>query len=246
MAEDRDCLLALNGVRKRFGGLIALDGVSLHINRGEIVGIIGPNGSGKTTLFAAITGFLSVDAGNIMFESRSIKGLQPFRICEMGLVRTFQVTQPFGGLSVAENVLIGALRGGRSLDEAHDLTSDVLKFVGLDPKARQRASDLTIADLKRLELARALATKPKLLLLDEIMAGLRPAEVDMAVELIREIRKKGVTLAVVEHLMRAIMALSQRLYVLHHGSLIADGDPEDVIHKRQVVDAYFGEHIVNT
>jgi branched-chain amino acid transport system ATP-binding protein len=246
MANSGERLLILQGVSKRFGGLLALNNVSLQVNRGEIVGVIGPNGSGKTTLFATITGFLLAESGQIVFDGRSISGLQPFRICQLGIVRTFQLTQPFSGLTALENVLIGALHGGRPVRQAQNLALEILSFVGLADKASQRADELTIADLKRLELARALATQPKLLLLDEIMAGLRPGEVDLAVTLIRQIQQRGVTLIVVEHLMRAVMALSDRLYVLHHGSLIAEGEPEQVIHRPEVVDAYFGEHIVDT
>ncbi len=246
MASDGERLLALEGVSKWFGGLLALDKVSLHVDRGEIVGIIGPNGSGKTTLFATITGFLAAESGEIVFDGRSIGGMPPFRICQLGLVRTFQLTQPFSGLTVLENVVIGALHGGQPLRQAQTVASEILSFVGLAEKAERRAGELTTADLKRLELARALATRPKLLLLDEIMAGLRPGEVDLAVALVRQIRERGATVVVVEHLMRAVLALSDRLYVLHHGSLIADGEPKEVIRRPQVVNAYFGEQVVDT
>jgi branched-chain amino acid transport system ATP-binding protein len=246
MFRDHDDILVLDGVVKRFGGLTALDSVSLRVERSEIVGIIGPNGSGKTTLFANIAGFLTPNAGTIMFENRSIVGEPPFRICEMGLVRTFQITQPFGELTVAENVLVGAMRPCPKLAQARQKATEILNFVGLASQSRVQAGSLTIADRKRLELARALATKPKLLLLDEIMAGLRPTEVDAAIELIYKIRDMGVTVVVVEHLMHAVLALSERLYVLHHGSLIAEGKPEEVIHRPEVVDAYFGEPLGTT
>ncbi|MGE3872506.1 MAG: ABC transporter ATP-binding protein [Parvibaculaceae bacterium] len=243
MSHDKQDMLDLQKVVKRFGGLTALDNVSLHVRRGEIVGIIGPNGSGKTTLFANIAGFQTPDSGSITFEGQSIVGRPPFRICEMGLVRTFQITQPFGDLTVADNVLVGAMRAIPRLAEAREKSAEVLEFVGLAPQARKQANGLTIADRKRLELARAIATQPKLLLLDEIMAGLRPAEVDTAIELIARIRRSGVTVVLVEHLMRAVMALSERLYVLHHGGLIAEGEPSEVIQRPEVVDAYFGEHV---
>ncbi|MFO1351668.1 MAG: ABC transporter ATP-binding protein [Gammaproteobacteria bacterium] len=241
MTDGGAPLLALSGVTKRFGGLTALDGVTLQVAAGETVGVIGPNGSGKTTLFATIAGFLQADAGAIRFDDQSIADLRPFRICERGLVRTFQITQPFAELSVADNVLIGALHGGRPLSAARLLAMDTLAFVGLAPNAKRLAGELTLPGRKRLELARALATQPRLILLDEIMAGLRPTEVDEAIELLRAVRGRGITLVVVEHLMRAIVALADRLYVLHHGSVIAEGAPDEVMRLPAVVDAYFGE-----
>lgn len=234
-------LLELERVTKRFGGLTALDGVSLRVGAGEIVGIIGPNGSGKTTLFATASGFLRPEGGDIRFDGRSIVGLRPSRINALGLARTFQIVQPFAGLSVRENVLIGALRGGReTLATARRIAAEVLDLVGLSARAGQPAGNLTLPEQKRLEMARALATQPKLVLLDEIMAGLRPAEVDQAIGLLRQIRGRGVTLVIVEHLVRAVLALAERMYVLHHGSLIAEGRPDEVIHQPAVVEAYFG------
>jgi len=234
-------LLELERVTKRFGGLTALDGVSLRVGAGEIVGIIGPNGSGKTTLFATASGFLRPEGGDVRFDGRSIVGLRPSRINALGLARTFQIVQPFAGLSVRENVLIGALRGGReTLTAARRIAAEVLDLVELGAKAGQPAGNLTLPEQKRLELARALATQPRLVLLDEIMAGLRPGEVDQAIGLLRQIRGRGVTLVIVEHLVRAVLALAERMYVLHHGSLIAEGRPDEVIHQPAVVEAYFG------
>lgn len=234
-------LLELERVTKRFGGLTALDAVSLRVEAGEIVGIIGPNGSGKTTLFATASGFLRPEGGDIQFAGRSIVGLRPSRINALGLARTFQIVQPFAGISVRENVVIGALRGGReTLATARRVAAEVLDLVGLGARAAQPAGNLALPDQKRLELARALATQPKLVLLDEIMAGLRPGEVDQAIGLLRQIRSRGVTLVVVEHLVRAVLALAERMYVLHHGSLIAEGRPDEVIHRPAVVEAYFG------
>jgi branched-chain amino acid transport system ATP-binding protein len=234
-------LLVLDRVTKRFRGLTALDAVSMRVSAGEIVGVIGPNGSGKTTLFATISGFLRPDGGAIMFEGRSLVGLRPSAANARGLARTFQIVQPFGGLSVRDNVIAGALRGGReTLASARRAAAEVLDLVGLSGVGNQLAATLTIADRKRLEMARALATRPKLLLLDEVMAGLRPAEVDAAISLVRRIRDEGVTVIVVEHLIRAVLALSERMYVLHHGSVIAEGEPREVIHRREVVSAYFG------
>jgi len=235
-------LLALEGVTKRFGGLTAVDGVSLAIEPGEIVGVIGPNGSGKTTLFATVSGFLRPEAGAIRLDGQSIVGLKPSRIAALGIARTFQVVQPFAGLTVRDNVVAGALRGGReSLADARRVADEVIARCGMEGDRSKLAGALPIVGRKRLEVARALATRPKLLLLDEVMAGLRPTEVDQAIELVRAIRASGVTVIVVEHLMRAVMALSERLYVLRTGALIAAGDPREVIRRPEVVEAYFGE-----
>jgi len=235
-------LLALEGVTKRFGGLTAVDGVSLAIEPGEIVGVIGPNGSGKTTLFATVSGFLRPEAGAIRLDGQSIVGLKPSRIAALGIARTFQVVQPFAGLTVRDNVVAGALRGGReSLVDARRIADEVIARCGMEGDRNKLAGALPIVGRKRLEVARALATRPKLLLLDEVMAGLRPTEVDQAIELVRAIRASGVTVIVVEHLMRAVMALSERLYVLRTGALIAAGDPREVIRRPEVVEAYFGE-----
>ncbi len=235
-------LLELAGVTKRFGGLTAVDRVSLAVAAGEIVGVIGPNGSGKTTMFATVSGFLVPDEGEIRFEGRRIIGLRPSRVAALGIARTFQIVQPFAGLTVLDNVVAGALRGGReTLATARRVAAEVIDAVGLGPERTKLAGALPIAGRKRLEIARALATRPKLLLLDEVMAGLRPTEVDQAIALVRRIRDSGVTVIVVEHLMRAVLALSERLYVLHHGALIAEGEPREVIRRPDVVRAYFGE-----
>jgi len=234
-------LLELERVTKRFGGLTAVDAVSLAVEPGEILGVIGPNGSGKTTLFATVSGFLAPEAGAMRFEGQSIAGLKPSRISALGIARTFQVVQPFAGLTVFDNVVAGALRGGRErLAPAQRAADQVISRCGLEAERNKLAGALTIAGRKRLEIARALATRPKLILLDEVMAGLRPTEVDQAIELVRTIRASGVTVIVVEHLMRAVMALAERLCVLHHGALIAQGDPREVIERPEVVEAYFG------
>jgi branched-chain amino acid transport system ATP-binding protein len=234
-------LLETRGLTKRFGGLVACDQIDLAVRPGEILGVIGPNGSGKTTLFALVSGFLRADAGEIQLEGHSILGLRPSRIAGMGLARTFQIVQPFLGLSVRDNVLIGALKGGRrSLREADAKADELLERTGLTHVAARDASALTIADRKRLEVARALATEPKLLLLDEVMAGLRPVEVDQAVALISRLRASGITIVLVEHLIRAVLAACDRLAVLHQGRKIAEGEPRSTLERPAVIEAYFG------
>lgn len=235
-------LLQVQGLTKRFGGLTAVDQVSFEVPSGRIVGVIGPNGSGKTTLFANVSGFQTPNAGRVIFEGQDVTGFKPSALCALGIARTFQIVQPFAGLSVFDNVVTGALRGGRTgLAEAKAKASQVIALCGLAPMARQLAGALPIAGRKRLEVARALATQPKLLLLDEVMAGLRPTEVDEAIELVRSIRASGVTVILVEHLMRAVMALSEELLVLQQGRLIARGDAREVVGRPEVVSAYFGQ-----
>jgi branched-chain amino acid transport system ATP-binding protein len=235
-------LLELLSVTKRFSGLTAVDQVSFGIESGEIIGIIGPNGSGKTTTFSCVSGFLVPEEGDILLEGKSIKGHKPASIALAGIARTFQIVQPFEDLSVLDNVLVGALRGGEvKLPEARAFASEITDFVGLGQMKDQLAGSLTIPGRKRLEIAKALATQPRILLLDEVMAGLRPSEVDLAIKLVRSIRDRGVTIILVEHLMRAVMALSERLLVLNNGGLIAQGDPHRVIAEPSVVEAYFGK-----
>jgi branched-chain amino acid transport system ATP-binding protein len=239
MSQD---LLVVKNLVKRFGGLTAVDHVSFEVMPGRILGVIGPNGSGKTTLFANVSGFQTPEAGEVIFNGQSITGLRPSEICSRGIARTFQIVQPFAGLSVFDNVVTGALRGGRTqLPEAKERAAQVIAMCGLTPVANQLAGSLPIAGRKRLEVARALATQPKLLLLDEVMAGLRPTEVDQAVELIFAIRASGITVILVEHLMRAVMALCEELMVLQQGKLIARGEPRAVCDLPEVVRAYFGE-----
>jgi branched-chain amino acid transport system ATP-binding protein len=235
-------LLSVQKLTKRFGGLTAVDQVSFDVAPGKIIGVIGPNGSGKTTLFANVSGFQKPEEGEVVFLGNKVTGMKPSALCALGIARTFQIVQPFAGLSVFDNVVTGALRGGRtSLAEAKAKASDVIALCGLNSNAQQLAGALPIAGRKRLEVARALATQPKLLLLDEVMAGLRPTEVDEAIELIKKIRASNVTIIVVEHLMRAVMALSEELLVLQQGKLIAQGPPKEVVNLPEVVRAYFGE-----
>jgi branched-chain amino acid transport system ATP-binding protein len=237
-------LLELLGVSKAFGGLRAVAGLHLEVAEGEIVGLIGPNGSGKTTVFNLVSGVYVPDAGGIAFAGEPIAGRRPHEICRRGVARTFQIVQPFPSLTVLENVRVGAFRTLRDPARAGAEAEAVLQLVGLADKRAALPSSLTIADRKRLELARALATRPRLLLLDEVMAGLRPTETLEIVELIKRIHAGGVTLLVIEHVMRAIMSLSHRIVVLHHGEKIAEGAPREVARHPEVVRAYLGEEYV--
>lgn len=233
-------MLEVTGLTKRFGGLVAVDNVFMHIKEGELVSLIGPNGAGKTTLFGMISGFTRPSAGSVSFRDKVVTKLKPHAICRLGVVRTFQIVQPFGALSVEENIAIGAHLHARSAAQASEQAREIAKFVGLDDRLGQPASDLTIAGRKRLELARALATKPRLLLLDEVMAGLTPTEIAEIVPIIRAIHQGGITVLLIEHVMQAVMALSERVYVLNQGRLIAVGKPQDVARDAQVVEAYLG------
>jgi branched-chain amino acid transport system ATP-binding protein len=234
-------LLHVENVTKMFGGLVALSDLTLTLSEGQIKSIIGPNGAGKTTLFNVISGFMPPDRGEIRFDDQPIAGQPPEKIAHAGMARTFQVVKPFNNLTVIENVLVGSLNVYSSARLAREKAREVLEYIGMADKAEWPAGKLTLEDLKRLELGRALATQPKLLLLDEAMAGLNPTEVDEFMELIRRIRDDGVTILLIEHIMHAILALSDEVVVLNYGVKIYEGDTRGVVEDRKVVEAYLGE-----
>jgi branched-chain amino acid transport system ATP-binding protein len=234
--------LQVEAVGKSFRGLRAVSNVSFTVETAAIVGLIGPNGAGKTTLFNLIAGALTPDSGVIRFDSQRISGLRPDQIAALGVARTFQLTRPFAGMSVLDNVTVGALAREHSVSAARARAQTLLERLQLSDKATTSAASLTLPERKRLEVARALATRPKLLLLDEVMAGLRPNEVEAMVELVRDFnRADGLTLVVIEHVMRAVMSLAQHLVVLHHGEVIARGAPAAVVRDRAVLECYLGE-----
>jgi branched-chain amino acid transport system ATP-binding protein len=234
-------VLTLESVTKRFGGLTAVRAVSLEVRRGDLLGIIGPNGAGKTTLFNVIAGYYRPEEGRIVFEGREVTGLPAHAISRLGLTRTFQIVKPFGNLSVADNVMIGALTRRPRVRDARVEAERVIALCGLGPHAAARARALPIGLRKRLEVARALATRPRLLLLDEVMAGLNPSELTGIIDLVRRVHAEGLTLIVIEHVMAAMMRLAQRIVMLHHGEKIAEGTPQEIAHDRRVIDAYLGD-----
>src|SRR5688572_9687649 len=235
-------MLEVAAIAKSFRGLRAVHDASFAVPRGAIVGLIGPNGAGKTTIFNLIAGVYAPDAGTISFLGNSIGGLRPDQVCAMGVGRTFQIVKPFAGLSVLDNVMVGAFLRERTASGARAVALAVLKKLDLDGKAGMPASSLTLPDRKRLEVARALATRPALLLLDEVMAGLRPTECDQIVAVFRELnRTDGLTILLIEHVMRAVMALARQIVVLHHGEVIARGAPQEVVRNPAVLECYLGE-----
>jgi branched-chain amino acid transport system ATP-binding protein len=234
-------LLEIRGLTKRYGGLLANDSVSLTVNQGEIVGLIGPNGAGKTTLFNCISGTERASSGQALLEGRDIVGMDPEDICKLGLARTFQVVRTFRDMSVLDNVLAGALLRAADVRSARQAALEVIEFCGLAERRDALGASLTIADRKRLEIARALATRPKLLLLDEAMAGLNPRERREAVDLVRRIHSAGTTVLLVEHVMEVIMPISDRVVVLNYGRKLVEDLPERVARNEEVIRAYLGD-----
>ena len=235
-------LLNVQNVSKSFRGLRAVTDVSFEIDPGAIVALIGPNGAGKTTIFNMVAGALAADSGAILFEDRPIRGLRPDEVCTLGIGRTFQIVKPFAGLSVLDNVVVGALKRCTRVNEARRIAATILETLGLGDKRDLSASSLTLTDRKKLEVARALATRPRLLLLDEVMAGLRPKECDDLVATFREInQRENITILLIEHVMRAVMALAEKIIVLHHGEVIAQGTPGQVVKEPAVLECYLGE-----
>ena len=237
-------LLEVKGLTKHFAGLVAVRDIDLNVQKGEILGLIGPNGAGKTTLFSVISGFLKPTKGSVFFNGQNITGLSPPKICHLGVTRTFQLVKPLAQLTVLENVMVGVFSKVVNAEEAKKQAMEVLEFTGQLSQKDMKAGSLPQGDRKRLEISRALATQPDLLLLDECMAGLNPHEISEAIELIRKIRKKGVTLIVIEHVMKAIMSISDQIVVINHGEKIMEGTPEQVVNDQEVIKAYLGEDYV--
>jgi len=235
-------MLEVKNVSKSFRGLRAVRDASFTVPEGGINGLIGPNGAGKTTIFNIIAGVYAPDSGEIFFDGRKIHGLRPDQVCAAGIGRTFQIVKPFAGLSVLDNVIVGALQRSRNVPEARRFSQSILEKLNLASKRDLPASSLTLPDRKRLEVARALATRPRLLLLDEVMAGLRPTECDLMVQVFQELnRADGLTILLIEHVMRAVMALAKHIGVLHHGEVIARGTPHEVVRDAAVLECYLGE-----
>ena len=234
-------MLDVHDVSKWFGGNAVLNHVGLSIRPGDVVGLIGPNGAGKTTLFNIISGFYRTKTGYVRFSDTDITRMKPEEICGMGLCRTFQITKPFSNITVTKNVMIGALNREKSLKKAERKALEVLEFVGLYDRRDLLGRNLTIADRKRLEIARGLATSPKLFLLDEVMAGLNPTELQGMIALIRQMTESGIALLIIEHIMGVIMRLSHRVIVLNHGEKIAEGEPSQIASDKEVIKAYLGE-----
>ncbi|MEE8110155.1 MAG: ABC transporter ATP-binding protein [bacterium] len=240
-----DILLEGKSVTKRFGGLTAVSNVDFAVRRGEILGLIGPNGAGKTTLINCVTGAFPIDRGSITFNGTPINGLKPHQVTHLGVARTFQIVQPFPNLTALDNVTMGALFGSsraqNDISHAREIAREKLEFIGLSDKADQVAAELTLVERKQLELAKSLATDPELLLLDEVNAGLTATEAEAAMSLIRRVRDQGTTILLIEHVMKVIMGLSDRVFVLHHGEKIAEGNPREVTGDERVIRAYLGD-----
>ncbi|MBB4124572.1 ABC transporter ATP-binding protein [Martelella radicis] len=235
-------ILQLKGLTQRFGGLTAVNDVDLAVEPGEIVGLIGPNGAGKTTVVNLVTGVFKPSSGSVIYDGRRIDGMKPYQISRLGVARTYQVVQPFPEMTVLENVMAPAVfaAGAASTTEAMHAADEAIEFLGLKAHRDTLAGELTLAGRKRLELAKSLAMKPKVLLLDEVNAGLNPAEIETALEMIRAIAARGVTIILIEHLMKVVMSLCTRIVVLHHGAKIAEGRPDEITRNEKVIEAYLG------
>jgi branched-chain amino acid transport system ATP-binding protein len=240
--QTGDPVLQLRGVTRIFGGVHAVKDVDLTLHSGEIVGMIGPNGAGKTTMVNLISGFIPVSSGEILYEGKSIVGMKPHMIVRAGISRTFQIVQPFAEMTVLENVAAGAMYAGQmGMSAAFDKALECLEFTKLLPFKDLPASELALANRKRLELAKSLAMNPRILMLDEVNAGLNSSEIDEAIRMIKTIAARGITIVIIEHLMRVVTALAQRAIVLHHGAVVSEGDPEKVFNDPQVIEAYLGD-----
>ena len=238
-------ILAAKNLTKSFGGLMAVGDLSFELEKEEILALIGPNGAGKTTVFNCLSGFLSPNEGDVYLEGKKIGGLQPFQICQMGMARTFQIVKPFLTISVLDNVMVGALSKEKSTVNAKKKSLEIIDFVGLANWTYKEAQGLPLPLRKRLELARALATEPKILLLDEVMAGLNPTEVDELIDLLKGVNRQGVSIFLIEHVMRGVMALSKRVIVINYGVKIAEGTPEEVVKDKEVIEAYLGKEFLS-
>lgn len=240
-----EVLLTVDKIAKRYGGVQAVKELSFTLKRGEILGLLGPNGAGKTTAFNMIAGFVAADQGRILLGDRDITGRKPWDVCKAGIARTFQLSKPFGGMSTRENLVVGSLVKTNDRAKSEARADELLDFLGMSALADTDADNLTAFERRKVELGRALSTEPELLLMDEVVAGATPQEALAMVELVKKVHQRGVTVLIIEHVMKVIMGLSHRVIVMHHGELIADGEPADVVKQPEVLKAYFGDDYVD-